>query len=136
VQKPHPPLWLGGNASVVRDRVARIGQGWAPMVGGGATLSRTARTRAIESDDDLAVMIDDLRDRLEANGRERDSIDIMASTVDRPKATDEPARHAEAIDRLTKMGVTWTILPFDRSRFAPALDAIRRYGEEVIAPGR
>jgi probable F420-dependent oxidoreductase len=137
VQKPHPPLWLGGNASVVRDRVARVGQGWAPMVGGGATLSRTARTRAIESDDDLATMIEELRDRLEANGRDRDSIDIMASTADdRPNATDDAARHVEAIDRLTKMGVTWTSLPLDRSRFAPALDAIRRFGEEVIAPAR
>jgi hypothetical protein len=82
-------------------------------------------------------MIEELRDRLEANGRDRDSIDIMASTADdRPNATDDAARHVEAIDRLTKMGVTWTSLPLDRSRFAPALDAIRRFGEEVIAPAR
>lgn len=49
VTKPHPPIWLGGNARIVRDRVARWGFGWSPMQGG-ELLARTARTVAIETD--------------------------------------------------------------------------------------
>src|SRR5260221_777471 len=30
VQKPHPPLWVGGNAAMSRERVSRGGQVWAP----------------------------------------------------------------------------------------------------------
>jgi alkanesulfonate monooxygenase SsuD/methylene tetrahydromethanopterin reductase-like flavin-dependent oxidoreductase (luciferase family) len=37
VQRPHPPLWLGGNSARTRDRVARWGQG------GGATPARLTR---------------------------------------------------------------------------------------------
>jgi probable F420-dependent oxidoreductase len=43
VQRPHPPLWIGGNSAVARDRVARLAQGWAPMRGP-KMLARTART--------------------------------------------------------------------------------------------
>ena len=42
IQEPHPPLWLGGNARIVRDRIARWGDGWAPMLGGG----EVTRTRS------------------------------------------------------------------------------------------
>jgi probable F420-dependent oxidoreductase len=67
VQRPHPPLWLGGNSKVVLDRVARWGQGWAPMQGT-ATTALTSRTPAIDSDEKLAAAIGDLSARLEACG--------------------------------------------------------------------
>ena len=62
VSKPYPRLWLGGNAKIVLDRVARWGNGWAPMLGGGETLARTTRTAVIGSDEKLASMIRDLGD--------------------------------------------------------------------------
>jgi len=52
VQHPHPPLWLGGNAAVVRRRVARWGAGWQPLLGGPG-LAQTTRTRPIENDEQL-----------------------------------------------------------------------------------
>lgn len=33
VQRPHVPLWIGGSGPRALQRVLRVGQGWAPMVG-------------------------------------------------------------------------------------------------------
>ena len=31
VQKPHPPIWVGGNGEVALQRTVRYGQGWMPV---------------------------------------------------------------------------------------------------------
>ena len=31
VQKPHPPIWVGGRSRAVLRRVARLGDGWLPI---------------------------------------------------------------------------------------------------------
>lgn len=31
-QKPHPPLWIGGNSEAIRAIVAEIGDGWIPVL--------------------------------------------------------------------------------------------------------
>jgi len=32
VQKPHPPIWVGGNSEAVRKVVAELGDGWIPVL--------------------------------------------------------------------------------------------------------
>ena len=31
-QKPHPPLWIGGNSKTIRNVVAELGDGWIPVL--------------------------------------------------------------------------------------------------------
>jgi probable F420-dependent oxidoreductase len=31
-QKPHPPLWIGGNSEAIREVVAKLGDGWIPVL--------------------------------------------------------------------------------------------------------
>jgi len=31
-QKPHPPLWIGGNSEAIRKVVAELGDGWIPVL--------------------------------------------------------------------------------------------------------
>ena len=76
VQKPHPPLWLGGNAAKTRERVARWAQGWAPMRAD-ATFASVTRTAALADDDALRDAIADLARRLENHGRSLADIDLM-----------------------------------------------------------
>ncbi|HEY2331867.1 MAG TPA: LLM class F420-dependent oxidoreductase [Acidimicrobiales bacterium] len=130
VQKPHPPLWLGGNAKVVRDRVARWGEGWAPMLGGGV-LTRTARTSAITTDEDFAIAIEDLGERLESYGRSLADIDISGSITATRVGLSDPAAYLDGLGQLASLGVTWTHAPVMRGNLGAALDAIAQFGEEI-----
>lgn len=132
VQQPHPPLWLGGNAEVVRDRVARWGQGWAPLLGDPA-LVRTSRTRAISTERELAALIRDLGDRLAANGRSRAEVDILTGGIaPRLDHSATAQQHVDAFARLVEIGVTWTHLPVDRSSVEAALDSLRRFRADIL----
>ncbi len=79
VQRPHPPVLVGGNGATVEDRVLAFGDGWMPNLVG--------------DDDALLARVDALRRRA---GRPI-SITINAMST-KPERV---ARHAEAgVDRL------------------------------------
>ncbi len=131
VQRPHPPLWLGGNAGIVRRRVARWGAGWQPLLGGGPGLARTTRTRPIENDAQLAALITELKGWTEDEGRDPASIDICAgslSPLPRDATTDQ---RVDQLGRLAEIGVTWTSVPFSHENFSRALEDLQRHGEEI-----
>ncbi|HVW42455.1 MAG TPA: LLM class F420-dependent oxidoreductase [Amycolatopsis sp.] len=134
VQDPHPPLWLGGNAKVVRDRVAAWGQGWAPL--GGGTSARTTRTRAIESDEDLARLVLEIKDAMAAHGRDPESLDVAHSGTEPVPAGASADQFLDHYGNLREAGVTWTQVPLGHSSFAETLDWLRRFGDDVIAKSR
>jgi alkanesulfonate monooxygenase SsuD/methylene tetrahydromethanopterin reductase-like flavin-dependent oxidoreductase (luciferase family) len=135
VQRPHPPLWLGGNAQIVRNRVAAWGQGWAPLVGG-AYSRRTTRTRSIESDEDLAALIREIGDGMDAVGRDRSELDVLAASATPLSPGAGREEQLDAIGRLGEIGVTWTHFPFPRNSFAEALDALQAYGAAIVGAAR
>ncbi|MFI5046531.1 MAG: LLM class F420-dependent oxidoreductase [Acidimicrobiia bacterium] len=132
VQQPHPPLWVGGNAKVSRERAAQWGQGWAPM-GGGAQLARTARTPAITSDEELALQIAQTKDRAADLGRDADALDFAATSVTALPPDASIDQRLGALDDLARIGVTWTRAPYPRTSYDAALDGMRQFGEEVVS---
>jgi probable F420-dependent oxidoreductase len=133
IQRPHPPLWIGGNSSRALDRVAKSGQGWAALVGS-ANVAKTTRTPAIASQDDLADMILHLERRLTANGRTLHDIDIIAPTEAGLLASDtRPEQMLDELGQLASIGVTWANVTLPHGSFAQVLDMIRQFGAEVIA---
>jgi probable F420-dependent oxidoreductase len=136
VARPYPTLWLGGNAKVVLDRVARWGDGWAPLLTGGSTLARTTRTALIEDENKLVKLIADLTKRLEANGRGLGDIDILASSMTTHYTPGAPDEYLEKLSELADVGVTWSAGYAPRTSVAAALDGLRQFGEEVIARAR
>ena len=132
VQKPHPPLWLGGNAKVVRERVAAWGDGWAPMLGGGVSPS-TTRTAAIVSDDDFKAALEDLAERLDARRRAISDIDILGSLDATRAGTTDVEGYLQGIAELSALGVTWTHAPVVRRTLKESLEAIARFGEEICS---
>ena len=64
---PHPPIWIGGNSRLSRQRVARYGDGWSPFPAPRA-LASTAKTRPLETVDDLRPMLDELWQFMEEAG--------------------------------------------------------------------
>ena len=72
---PHPPIWIGGNASAARERVASRGDGWCPFPAS-PIVAQTSRTVVLDSTEALATAIEDLHRRLDEAGRDPSSIDI------------------------------------------------------------
>jgi probable F420-dependent oxidoreductase len=77
VQKPHPPLWIGGTGEKVIDRVLRYGDGWFP------------NTR-----ENLGPRIAELRRRGEEAGRGRIPVTHFGTPID-----------AAVVDELAEAGV-------------------------------
>lgn len=133
VQRPHPPLWLGGNAKVVRRRVAEWGHGWAPLTLGGELMSKVSRTSPILSEAHLADQIRALRDDAATFGRDPATIDVAAPGtrhLTREHSLEEKTDH---VGRLASIGVTWTSVPFDKVSFDQGLEDVAAYGRDVIA---
>jgi probable F420-dependent oxidoreductase len=132
----HVPIWIGGNSALTRRRVAKHGDGWNPFPAP-AQLAQTARTQVLEGIDDLAPMVDHLHRHVEAEGRDPSTIDI-AFTTGLPGPADagfDAGAHLAAFDDLAALGVTWTSVGVPGDSLAHALEALQRYGEEVIAAG-
>ena len=73
--KTHPPIWIGGNSTLSRRRVARYGDGWSPFPAP-RVLATTAKTRPLESVDDLRPMLDELWQFMDEAGRDPAGIDV------------------------------------------------------------
>lgn len=128
------PIWIGGNSALTRRRVATRGDGWNPFQAS-ALLARTARTRPLETLDDLAPMVDDLRRQAETAGRDPATIDI-AFTTGQPGPADAGFRadaHLEALEHMAALGVTWSSVGVPGDSLDRAVEALHRYGDEVIA---
>jgi probable F420-dependent oxidoreductase len=104
VQRPHPPVWVGGNGPTVEERVLRFGDGWMPNV---------------VDDDDLLARFEALRARADREIR----LAINASP-----------RRPERLERYAAAGVERAIfyLPSGgRDEIEQRLDAIQDSWRQV-----
>ena len=130
----HVPIWIGGNSARTRERVARRADGWNPFRAS-SQLAQTARTRPLQTLDDLAPMLDHLRRETEAAGRDPATIDVAFTTGAAGPA--DPAfnadEHLSALDHMAELGVTWNSVGVPGDSLERAIEALQRYGEEVIS---
>ncbi|HZU80355.1 MAG TPA: LLM class F420-dependent oxidoreductase, partial [Acidimicrobiales bacterium] len=130
----HVPIWIGGNSPLSRRRVARYGDGWNPFPAP-AQLARTARTRVLETLDDLAPMIEHLHRELDGQGRDPASVEVAFTTGRRgPGEPDfDAGEHLRVLEEMSAIGVTWNSVGIPGDSLDHAVDALHRYGEEVIS---
>ena len=135
VSTPHPPIWIGGNTSAARARVATYGQGWCPFRAP-VVLAQTARTAALESVRDLAEGVEDLRRRCEKLDRDPAGLDVTftnpAGGMPGTDDFDADAFVAGAAE-LAEAGVTWIQVGVPGESLAHTVEAIEQFGAEVIA---
>ena len=131
VQRPHPPIWVGGNSMASRRRVARFGAGWAP-VRSDPTFSKTMRTGVLATDDDFAAAIDGLREMVSAEGRDPDQVGVM---LDGGPRLEDPSDYAlERAGQLAGIGATHLMVHAPSGEPAQIAEHLERFGREVIAP--
>lgn len=136
VQRPHPPIWIGGNSPRARRRTVDFAQGWSPMPLPAAGTKRT-RTSAIENVDDLAAAIASMNEYAEQQGRS-EPIDVnfvpFGLHMNTRKLPADDAIH-EQFGALEAAGVTWVTLGFPPCDRAEYLEHVARFGE-TFADGR
>jgi probable F420-dependent oxidoreductase len=67
VQKPHPPIWIGGHSRAALRRVVRHGDGWHPV---GANVAVPLRPS------ELAPLVSELKQRMAAEGRDFEALEL------------------------------------------------------------
>ena len=130
VQKPHPPIWVGGHSNAALRRVARLGDGWHPVGANPAVPLRPPELRA---------RLDDLRRLTEAEGRDFSTLTISYKApiydsgqgVDRgaerrPFSGSQPAI-ADDIGTFAGLGVGELIFDFRSESLPESLDRMARF---------
>jgi probable F420-dependent oxidoreductase len=136
VQKPHPPLWIGGHSPAALRRVARYGDGWHPVGANAAVPLPPA---------ELRKSLDELYRLTEAEGRDPSRLTISykapvsdpaAATLDgqtRRPFTGPPAQIADDITAYEKVGVSELVFDFRSDELADSLERMERFATTVMA---
>jgi probable F420-dependent oxidoreductase len=132
LQRPHPPIWIGGNSKAALRRVVQFGQGWSPVIAP-PSMASAVRTAVIDSHEEFGRAVQDLSRQLLAVGRDPATVDIQ---VDVPVvdfgATDALGQAIERIDEFARLGATWAIVHVDASSVNIAADYISAFSDGVI----
>ena len=132
--EPFPPIWVGGNSRLSRRRVARYGNGWNPFPAP-RVLAQTAKTRPLETLDDLRPMLDELWQFVDEAGRDPSEIDVSFGSGaggDPGSETFNADAQLAAVEELAQLGITWAGVGVPGDSLAHALESLHRFGESVI----
>lgn len=127
-QRPHPPLWVGGNSKRAIRRAVDFGDGWVPFPNPPA-LARYSRTAVLVTAEDLAARLDYAREYRAAGGRSG-GWDVCYAL---PAKGDPPARTIDLVGRYGELGVGWLTVGVRGRTRREYCDALRRFGDDVIA---
>ena len=130
VQKPHPPLLIGGNSHRAIRRAVELGDAWYPFFTAGP-VSATARTTAMTNESDLIESMRYLREHSATIGRERPP-EIILSSLTSPGEKLPPAALIDRIGRYKELGITGAALHIDGKTRAEWCDNVERCGAEVL----
>jgi probable F420-dependent oxidoreductase len=133
VQRPHPPIWIGGNSLRARQKAAAVAAGWAPMQLNAAGAA-TARTRPMYTVSEVADAIADLRQRLDAQGRASDTFDIQlqAPAADFADPGLSIPERQEILRQLAAAGVTHVLAFLPHGDQETVLKFIERDGAQFV----
>jgi probable F420-dependent oxidoreductase len=131
VQRPHPPIWLGGRSVIAMRRAATKGTGWAPAGG------LLGRGPWFEEKEQLPAFIDDIA-QIRADAGLDPAFDIQLPLVQPrigPHHTVLPPTEVftstqevvDGVGALADLGVTWTSL----TRPGPPPESLEAFLEDL-----
>lgn len=137
VQKPHPPLWIGGESPAAVRRAAKYGDAWYP-IGANPKFPLDSIAR-------FGAGVERLRTATEKAGRDPQSVATAYWAnwykEGAEKKADDGAHHlltgsaatiAEDIEQLRAAGAHQVLVNFQRATLAESLDSMERFAAEVI----
>jgi len=130
VQRPHPPLLIGGNSPRAIRRAVEKGDAWYPFFTPPG-LSTTSRTAPLTDENDLAKAIRYMHEHCQKVGRERPPEVILGSlsSIDRHFNADAVV---EKIGKLRALGVVGAAVHIQTSSRTEWCELAERFGEQVL----
>src|SRR5581483_2641743 len=131
VQRPHPPIWIGGHSEGALRRVVAVGDGWHPL-----GLRPPVRLEPAA----LARKVAHLRALAAEAGRDPAALTIAfkaplrlepAAGPDRPLLTGSPAQVAEDLHAYVAAGVQHFVLDFTVTSVPEMLEVLERVAADV-----
>ncbi|MDC1171858.1 TIGR03619 family F420-dependent LLM class oxidoreductase [Alphaproteobacteria bacterium] len=136
VQKPHPPIWIGGESKAALRRTARLGNGWFPA-------ANNPKFR-IDSPDSLKDRLDTLRQLCDEEKRDFAELDLgffYTGVVSSDPVTGEgrkrrmfsgkPEDIIGDIESFRDVGLGTIIFRMERPSLMETLDLLEWFGSEV-----
>ena len=132
VQKPHPPIWVGGHTPAALRRAARLGDGWFPL---------GQRPPAELDPEEIADLTDRLQDMSEEAGRPRDAVTVAFSAdlvfdppPGAPKRTLTGSSEEIGADIVLyqQVGVQHFVFGFQGESLEARLENMDRFAKEVM----
>jgi probable F420-dependent oxidoreductase len=138
LQKPHPPIWIGGESPAALRRTIKFADAWYP--------GNNSQTRPLDTPARFAAGVADLRRACEAAGRDPASMDLALLVQDyfewaprktqdgtaRRMFTGSSAEMAEDAAALSQAGLTHVALRLGGDTVEEAVGRIERFGAEVM----
>ena len=133
MQKPYPPIWIGGQSKPAIRRAARLGNAWHPVGAIPAT--------PLEPEE-LAENLILLREYAENAGRDPSTIDVSVkaplydagnTSGPRRRFTGSPDEVRQDVQTYADVGVTHLIFDFRTSDPHQTEDRMAKFAEEVMA---
>jgi probable F420-dependent oxidoreductase len=138
VQKPHPPIWVGGESGPSLRRAARLGDAWYPI--------RSNNKHLLDTLPRYRAGVDRLRKLTAEAGRDPVSVALTYRVKRYGEAVPEKASDGERrlfssstadiigdLKALRALGVSAVDIDFERPDAEISLGEMRRFQEQVIA---
>jgi probable F420-dependent oxidoreductase len=132
-QRPHPPVWVGGNSRQAMRRAVDLADGWCPVPNPRSLVARRHTSR-LETTEDFVARVDELRAHAASVGRTGEFELPFMPFAGLPRehtaaATDEFIRQAE---ELARAGATYLVASPRAETRAQFLGEIEHLGRAVI----
>ena len=137
IQKPHPPIWVGGESPRALRRAALLGDGWYPI--------RNNPSFPLQTLDQFSNSVSRLRRYSEEAGREPTEVDLAYNAVNwnecheeilpngqRRPFTGNPGQIREDIRSFEELGVRHMLFGFQEDTLDKTLNQMDRFSTHFI----